>query len=234
MNISCLIIDHDPEAIKLLETFIQKNTKWQLAAKCFDGGEAINFLSENKVDFIFSEINMPKFPGMEMAALLPKETNIVFTTAYSEFAAESYFFQTIDYLLKPIDLKRFLVAVQKIESHFNVKKRVKLAAAYPDFFFVKSGKSFSKILLSDILYFEGEKEYVRIVTSSEQLLIYRRLKDIQEQLNIPFMRIHNSYIINIRQLDKIQDNHVFIANKQIPISEKFKGNFMSLIQEKLF
>jgi DNA-binding LytR/AlgR family response regulator len=102
------------------------------------------------------------------------------------------------------------------------------------YFFVKSGKVFKKILLEDIQYFEGEKEYVRLVTSTEQILIYRRLKDIEDQLELPFIRVHNSYIVNTKQLNKIQDNHIFIAAKQIPISEKFKDRFMAVIQQRIF
>lgn len=88
--------------------------------------------------------------------------------------------------------------------------------------------------MQDILYFEGEKEYVRLVTDKEQILIYRRVKEIEDQLALPFVRVHNSYIVNIRQLHKIQDNHAYLAGKQIPISEKYREHFMGVIQGKLF
>jgi len=236
MNLSCIIIDDEPNAVNLLEILIHQNTKWQLLAKCYDALEAIAFLKENKPDFIFLDINMPQLTGMELAGLLSKDTKIVFTTAYSEYAAESYTFQTIDYLLKPITLKRFLAAMQKIEGYFNNhdgNEKLHIPAG-KEYFFVKSGKVLRKILLEDIQYFEGEKEYVRLVTMAEQILIYRRLKDIDEQLAAPFVRVHNSYIVNTKQLNKIQDNHIYIANKQIPISEKFKDKFMAVIQQRIF
>src|ERR1700761_170393 len=236
MNLSCIIIDDEPNAVNLLEVLISQNTKWQLLAKCYDALEAMAFLRENKPDFIFLDINMPQLTGMELAGLLSKDTKIVFTTAYSEYAAESYTFQTIDYLLKPITLKRFLAAMQKIEGYFThqeSEKRVSHESGSP-YFFVKSGKVLRKILLDDILYFEGEKEYVRLVTGTEQSLIYRRLKDIEEQLSPPFVRVHNSYIVNTRQINKIQDNHIYIGTKQIPISEKFKDGFMAVIQQRIF
>src|SRR5476651_2715166 len=119
MNLTCIIVDDEPNAVNLLEILIQQNTKWQLLAKCYDALEAITFLKENKPDFIFLDINMPQLTGMELAGLLSKDTKIVFTTAYSEYAAESYTFQTIDYLLKPITLKRFLEAMHKIEGYFT-------------------------------------------------------------------------------------------------------------------
>ena len=239
MNLSCIIIDDEPNAVDLLDMFIRQATVWTLCHKCYDALEAMTFLKQQRVDFVFLDINMPQLSGMEMAALLPAETKIVFTTAYSEFALDSYNFPTIDYLLKPITLKRFLAAQTKIEGYFSAHRSApseptSTTKALGEYFFVKSGKELRKILLDDILYFEGEKEYVRLVTPREQLLIYRRLKDIEDQLALPFVRVHNSYIINIRQLQKIQDNHIYIATKQIPISEKYKENFMGVIQGKLF
>lgn len=234
MNLSCIIIDDEPNAVNLLEILIGETTKWMLKAKCYNALEALEFLKCNKVDFIFLDINMPHLSGLELAGLLPPQTKIIFTTAYSEHALESYSFETIDYLLKPITLKRFLSAVQKVEAYFKKYEKdtpVPLDTA-EDYFFVKSGKVLNKILLEDILYFEGEKEYVRLVTSSIQLLIYRRLKDIEEQLSEPFVRVHNSYIINTKQLVKIEDNHIYIADKHIPISEKFKENFMAIINKR--
>jgi DNA-binding LytR/AlgR family response regulator len=236
MNLSCIIIDDEPNAVNLLEILVHQNTKWQLLAKCYDALEAMAFLKENKPDFIFLDINMPQLNGMELAGLLSNETKIVFTTAYSEYAAESYTFQTVDYLLKPITLKRFLAAMQKIEAYFSthIGNDKILPSAGKEYFFVKSGKELRKMLLEDIQYFEGEKEYVRVVTPASQLLIYRRLKDIDDQLAPPFVRVHNSYIVNTKQINKIQDNHIYIANKQIPISEKFKDRFMAVIQQRIF
>ena len=236
MNLSCVIIDDEPNAVNLLEILVRQNTSWQLLGKCYDALEAIAFLKENKPSFIFLDINMPQLTGMELAGLLSRDTKIVFTTAYSEFAAESYTYQTIDYLLKPITLKRFLAAMQKIEAYFNNRENgEKIAPAIDkEYFFVKSGKELRRILLEDIQYFEGEKEYVRLVTTTGQMLIYRRLKDIEDQMQPPFVRVHNSYIVNTKQLSKIQDNHIYIANKQIPISEKFKDKFMAVIQQRIF
>ena len=252
MNLSCLIVDDEPNAVDLLEMFIRQNTTWNLLAKCYDAREALAFLKTNTVDLIFLDINMPQLTGIEMAALLPASTRIVFTTAYSEYAAESYSFQTIDYLLKPITLKRFYAALQKIEAFF-ARPGQQPASTGPsgparlpgptdpltthseeDYFFVKSGRMLYKVLLKDILYFEGEKEYARVVTPDQKLLIYRRLKDIEEQLSSSFARIHNSYIVNLARLDAIKDNHVFIGTKQIPISEKFREVFMNRIKLRVF
>jgi two-component system, LytTR family, response regulator len=238
MNLRCLIVDDEPNAVNLLEMLIRQNTTWDIPGKCYDAREALTFLKTNPVDLIFLDINMPHLSGMEMAALLPPSTALVFTTAYSEYAADSYGFHTIDYLLKPITLKRFYAALQKIETHFFRPDPATTAAdtgpADGEYFFIKSGRMLHKVLLKDILYFEGEKEYARLVTPTQKLLIYRRLKDIEEQLSASFARVHNSYIINIARLDSIRDNHVFIGTKQIPISEKFREAFMNRIKQRVF
>lgn len=236
MTLKCMIIDDEPNAVNLLEVLIGQTTNWQLMAKCYDGLEAMEFLKKYAVDFIFLDINMPHLTGMELASLLPKETKIVFTTAYAEHAFESYTYQTIDYLLKPITLKRFLAATQKIEAAFQQEgvvneEKVKTESAY---FFVKSGKVLKRILLDDILFFAGEKEYVRLVTNAEEMLLYRRLKDIEEQLAPHFVRVHNSYIVNTQRLDKVQDNHIYIGTKQLPVSEKFRERFMEVIRQRIF
>jgi two-component system, LytTR family, response regulator len=236
MILRCIIIDDEPDALALVELLITQSTTWTVKAKCYDALEALAFLKTNKVDVIFLDINMPRLTGMELAALLPAETKIVFTTAYSEYAVDSYAFHTIDYLLKPITLKRFLASVQKIEQYFSKHEPGQLQniEQSPEFFFVKSGKTFRKIVLKEIKYFEGEKDYVRLVTGQEQLLIYRRLRDIEEQLKPPFIRVHNSYIINYEHLSKIEDNHIFIADKRVPVSEKFRNGFMEIINKNKF
>jgi len=239
MNIRCLIVDDEPNAVNLLEMLIRQNTSWDIQGKCYDAREALGFLKTHpNIDLIFLDINMPHLTGMEMAALLPPATALVFTTAYSEYAADSYGFHTIDYLLKPITLKRFYAALQKIETHFARPESIASAETTPtaedEYFFIKSGRMLHKVLLKDILYFEGEKEYARIVTPTQKLLIYRRLKDIEEQLSASFARVHNSYIINIARLDSIRDNHVFIGTIQIPISEKFREAFMNRIKQRVF
>jgi two-component system LytT family response regulator len=239
MSLQCLIVDDEPNAVNLLEMFIRQNTDWDIREKCYDAREALTFLKTNPVDLIFLDINMPHLTGMEMAPLLPPQTSIVFTTAYSEYAADSYGFPTIDYLLKPITLRRFYAAMQKIEAHFarpETQGRDQSTATPPEeeYFFIKSGRMLHKVLLKDILYFEGDKEYARLVTPTQKLLLYRRLKDIEEQLSASFARVHNSYIVNIARLDSIRDNHVFIGTKQIPISEKFREPFMLRIRERVF
>src|ERR1700733_7913555 len=236
MNLRCMIVDDEPNAVNLLEVLIGQTTSWQLVARCYNALEAIAFLKDNQVDLLFLDINMPMLSGMELAGLLSGETAIVFTTAHSEHAAESFSFNTIDYLLKPITLKRFLAATKKVETYFQPRMPVtdKPAETGNEYFFVKSGTELRKILLPEILFFESRKEYVRVVTPTFEVLTYRRLKDIEAQLSLPFARVHHSYIINIRQMNKIQDNHIHIGDVQIPIGEKFRDGLMEMIRKKTF
>ena len=236
MNLRCMIVDDEPNAVNLLEVLIGQSTPWQLLTKCYNALEAISFLKDNTVDLIFLDINMPMLTGMELAGLLSDETAIVFTTAHFEHAAESYSFNTIDYLLKPITLKRFLAATKKIESHFQSRMPTtsKEVEKGNEYFFVKSGSELRKILLPEILFFESRKEYVRVVTQTFEVLTYRRLKDIEAQLTMPFARVHNSYIVNISQMHKLQDNHIHIGEMQIPIGEKFRDGLMEMIRKKTF
>jgi DNA-binding LytR/AlgR family response regulator len=229
-------VDDEPNAVNLLEVLIGQTTGWQLLAKCLNALDAIAFLKNNPVDLIFLDIEMPLLSGMELAGLLPANTAIVFTTAYKEHAAESYSFNTIDYLLKPITLKRFIASTKKIEHYFQTQ--LPAARKYTEdeegYFFAKTGSELRKILLADIRYFESQKEYVKIVTSQFEVLTYRRLKDIEVQLKPPFIRVHNSFIVNLRQLSKIQASIIYIGEKQVPIGDKFRDELMAIIQKMTF
>ena len=237
MMLRCMIVDDEPKAVNLLEVLISQATSWQLVAKCYSGLEAIAFLKDNEVDLVFMDINMPLVSGMDLAALLSPDIGIVFTTAYSEFAAESYSYHTIDYLLKPITLRRFLAAVRKTEVHFKARRVIgkeEGGTTGDEYFFVKSGKEHRKILLNDILFFESQKEYVRVVTAAFSLLTYRRLKDIEAQLPMDFARVHQSFIVNMRQMTTMQDNHIHIGEIRIPVGEKFRDGLMELIRKRTF
>jgi len=233
MKISCVIVDDEPYALDLLELFIDKATEWSVLAKCYDAVDAINFVRTHQPQVVFLDINMPALSGLELAGLLPPDIRVVFTTAYSEYAADSYNYQTLDYLLKPLTLKRFMATVQKVETHFQILEASSSSRVSDDkkHFFIKSGITLHKILMDDILYFEGQKEYVCIVTTREKLLIYRRLKELEQQFAMPFIRVHNSYIVNTKHLEKVLDNHIYIGSVQIPVSDKFRSKFMSAIDQ---
>lgn len=236
-KINCLIIDDEPNAGQLLQDYIAKVPYLVLKATCFDAMEALEFLSHTQADLIFLDINMPELSGMELINMLPKEQKIIFTTAYSEYAIESYEYNVVDYLLKPISFKRFMMAITKATQMISdQQKSVTQPQAVPapteEYLFAKSDKKMIRINLRDILYFEALKEYVCIHTNTQKIITYKRMKDLLEKLPDHFTRIHNSYIINGNRISKVEGNYVLIDNKSLPIGISYRDPFAAFIQRR--
>jgi two-component system, LytTR family, response regulator len=223
----CLIIDDEPLAVALIEEYIAQTENVHLKQKCYNAMEALLFLKTNSVDIIFMDINMPKISGIELSNVLPTSQKIIFTTAYSEYAVESYAINAVDYLLKPITYERFLQALVKAQKILDIKQAsATMAEKDYDYVFLKVGKAIVKKAYADILYIEALKDYVSFTTATEKLVAYKRMKDSEETLPLNFLRIHNSFIINYNHIHKIEDNHVFIDKNRLPISEKYKDFFL--------
>lgn len=232
-TITCLIVDDEPNAVQLLEDHVNKVPFLQLLQKCYDAFEALEFLKTHRADLIFLDINMPQLTGMELAAILSKEQRIIFTTAYSEYALEGYEYNAIDYLLKPITFKRFMQAIQKVQALTPSTTETLPEAPETPYMFVKSGKQIVKVAYHDILYLEAVKEYVCLYTATGKLLVYKRMKELEESLPGNFSRIHLSYIINRDHIQRIEDNHVLIDTARIPISEKYRSGFLQQVNKRL-
>jgi two-component system LytT family response regulator len=234
MKISCIIIDDEPNALSLLEGHIIKIPSLALKGKFFDALEALEFLKKEQVDIIFTDINMPLLTGLELAEVLPGNQRFIFTTAYAEHALNSFSYYVIDYLLKPITFKRFIQSVNKIEAVNPVDARTAGETGQPKaVIFAKSGKQVVKIVFEEILYVKGEKEYVSVQFQNKRLLIYKRMKEMEELLPPYFRRIHLSYIINVNHIQKIEMNHVLIGDVSIPVSEHFRSSFFQFLNEKM-
>ncbi len=233
MMIECLIVEDEPNAAKLIRNYISKIPSLQLKGVCRDGESAIGFLAEQPVELIFMDIHLPEISGLELAkACLP--AHIIFTTAYSEFAVESYNLNAIDYLLKPISFSRFSEAAGKASQIIaNKKHHPGAGIETEDFIFLKTGKKIIALELSTILYFEGLKEYVAVVTATGKHLVYKRMKQLESVLPSQFVRLHNSFIANMQAVQKIEDNHVYIGSKRIPVSQKYKAGFIERVNKKL-
>jgi len=227
--ITCLIVEDEPLAMQLMEDYIRKLSILQLKGKCYDALEAIALLQQQKVDVIFLDINMPALSGLEMAALIPKDQRIIFTTAYAEHALDSFSFHVIDYLLKPVSFKRFLQAIQKVQLQIQPAEPIETYVKESDLLFIKSGRTVINIRFSDILFIEAHKEYLQIHTSTQKHLVYKRMKDMAATLPTFFIRIHNSYIINLHHLQKTNVQSVQIGDKELPVSSSYK----EILQEKL-
>lgn len=235
-KISCLIVDDEPNAVKLLEDYVQEVSFLDLRQKCFDVFEAIDYLDSNPVELIFLDINLPHMSGLELASMLTKGQLIIFTTAYSSYALEGYQHNAIDYLLKPIAYQRFLQSIFKARRYLGVHNSPhtedQIDNLSNNYIFVKSGKQHLRLAFKDIYYFEGQKEYISIKSSHGESLIYKRMKNLEQSLPSPFLRIHNSYIINIDHVDRVVDNHAILNNIKIPISSGYRERFLDFISKR--
>jgi DNA-binding LytR/AlgR family response regulator len=224
-KIGCLIIEDEPNAQQLLQDYISKVPYLTLKGTCFDALEALEFLGHSQADLIFLDINMPDLTGIELIHMLPKEQKVIFTTASSDHAIESYEYNAVDYLLKPITFKRFLMAVQKA---FNPSSPASSQAE--EYLFAKSDKKMIRVNLRDIVYFEALKEYVCIHTRTQKIVTYKRMKELLEKLPGHFTRIHNSYIVNGDHITRVEGNYVLVGDKNLPIGISYRDAFAGFIQ----
>lgn len=222
--INAITIDDEPKAIEVIKHHASKIEELNLI-ECFNMPEkALNFLKQNPVDLIFLDINMPEITGLELLQQLNSEHNIIFTTAYSEYAVESYELKAVDYLMKPINFERFNRSIERY-------KQLNCSNNQRDFFFVKDGYKNVKIHYDSILYIKGCGNYLEIVCSDKTHTPRLTFKDIVQLLpSNNFIRSHNSYVINISQIDKIENNHIYIENSMIPIGSNFKQNLFSILK----
>ena len=233
MKIHCLIIDDEPFAVNLLEEYISQVPYLHLLHKCYNALEALDFLKQSRPDLIFLDINMPHLSGMQLATLLPSDQPFIFTTAYAEFAVDSYEKNAIDYLLKPITFERFLMAVNKVSKLSTTPGGHPVAPIPAQKLFLKTGKAIVQLDYDDVLLIEGLKDYVVFHTKEAKHVVYKRMKDLEETLPANFSRVHLSYIINRHHIRRIEDNHVFIGAERIPVSEKYREVFLSRINKGL-
>ena len=233
-KISCLIVEDEPPAMQLLEDYIKKLPMLELKGKFYDAIEALEYMEKQSADVIFLDINLPALSGLEMASLIPKDQKIIFTTAYAEHALDSFSFHVIDYLLKPVSFKRFLQAIQKLQLHILPQPIKKMQSKKQDeILFVKTGRTVVKIQFADILFIEAHKEYLCIYAGQQKHLVYKRMKEMAASLPDCFVRIHNSYIVNLQHVQKLGQQVVEVAGKELPVSASYKEAFQQHIQQHM-
>ncbi len=233
-QLTCVIVDDEPPAIRLLEKYASKVSFLELKNTFTNPLEALQFIEKEKIDLVFLDIQMPEITGIQLSKIINGKTNIIFTTAYPQFAIESYEVSATDYLLKPIEFDRFYKAVLKIQQKNNTDTQKKSIVSKEEFFFFKTdGKNkFSKVFLNDILYIEGLKNYVSIYLKNERIITYSTLKSLKE--NLPkdnFIQTHKSYIIAIKSIDKIDNDSVWINKKELPIGNTYRKLFFEKITD---
>ena len=239
MVLNCWIVDDEPLAVSLLESYVNKVPFLKLTGKFSNALSAMQNIATEKVDVLFLDIQMPEVNGMDIAHTISNSTRVIFTTAFSEYAVEGYRVNALDYLLKPFSFEEFVAAAKKAYSWFEIVQQKSI----PDIektrenvgIFVKSEYKYLHILYDDVLYIEGLKDYVKIYTqdSLKPILSLMSLKQLEEDLPFGnFVRVHRSYIINVDKISSINKNRIIIDKKQIPIGETYKKQFMNLIDKK--
>ncbi|HZJ80150.1 MAG TPA: LytTR family DNA-binding domain-containing protein [Dysgonamonadaceae bacterium] len=242
MKLTCWIIDDEPLAVELLESYVAKTSFLELTGSYFSAIEAMQDATSKSVDIIFLDIQMPEVSGMEFARFIKDETRIIFTTAFSEYALEGYRVDALDYLLKPITYTKFLEATKKALKWFEMKRSAQTnniessSNQEEEQMFVKADHKLIRILYKDILYIEGWKDYVKIHLEDRPhpILSLMNMKGLEETLpSTKFIRIHRSFIVQKNKIDSISKNRIMIGDKELPVGESYKQEFNKMIDSAI-
>lgn len=230
---TCIIIDDEPLAREGLQSQIEELSQLDILGKFSNALTALDFLKTHSVDLIFLDIQMPKVTGLEFAQQVSKETLIIFTTAYSQYALKSYELDSIDYLLKPIDINRLEKAIKKAVNYYDLlsERTIKntIEGSTDDFLFIKSDKKYYKVKFQDIRFIEGLKDYVVIYTQDQKLITAMNLKTIHQKISSKnFLRVSKSYIVNTDYINSFDNHSIYIKEFDIPLGEVFKDEFFRI------
>lgn len=237
-TISCIIVDDEPLAVRLMESYVAKTPFLSLKGSFTSGTAAYSFLQEQQIDLLFCDIQMPNLSGMDLSKMLPERTRIIFTTAFSEYAVEGFRVRALDYLLKPISYDDFLSAAIKAKEYFKlIEESVSSAGSVTEqrkikSIFVKTEYRLQQIYLDKITYIEGLKDYVKIHLNdgTAPILSLMRLKTLEEMLpKEDFVRVHKSFIIRMERIEAIERNHIIIGSDRIPIGETYQDSLYATL-----
>ena len=235
--IRCIAIDDEPLALQQLASYVKKVSYLELAGTCQSAIEARKLLEKEQIDAIFIDINMPDLNGLDFVRSLDNPPLVVFTTAYSEDAVDGFKANAIDYLLKPFDLSEFKRAAEKVKTQFELLNASQVSQVdEDDAMFLKSEYKVVRVNIKDIRYIEAMSEYLRIYTTTlaRPVIVLLSMKKMEERLPaVQFMRIHRSYIINLKKIREVSKNHVMIdADTSLPIGDIYKETFNAYIASK--
>jgi DNA-binding LytR/AlgR family response regulator len=232
-KLSCIIVDDEPVARKILHEFVDHVPFMDLQGKFENATKAEAFLKNNVVDIIFLDIEMPKVSGLQFLQKMNIESMVILTTAFPQYALEGYELDIIDYLLKPFAFNRFLKAVQKAKDYHEMKTRIG-GTIQSSYIFIKSEKRIEKIELNDMLYAESVGNYVSVYTDGKKIIAYLTMKSLESQLPVDdFIKIHQSYLVNCSKIDAIEGNEIKIGGKSLPISRNYRDLVMKIVHQRL-
>lgn len=237
-TISCIVVDDEPLAVRLMESYVAKTPFLSLKGSFTSGTAAYSFLQDNPVDLLFCDIQMPNLSGMDLSRMLPERTRIIFTTAFSEYAIEGFKIRALDYLLKPISYDDFLSATVKAKEYFEVTEPAEVTGQRKiKSIFVKTEYRLQQIDLDKITYIEGLKDYVKIHLNdgSTPVLSLMRLKNLEDTLpNEDFVRVHKSFIVRLTAIEAIERSHILIGQDRIPIGDSYKPRLYQALSSTAF
>jgi DNA-binding LytR/AlgR family response regulator len=228
MKLNCLVIDDEPEAIEVLESYIQLVEHLELVAKCGDAMQAFQVLQTKKIDLIFLDIKMPKLLGTDFLRSLQNPPKVIFTTAYREYALDGFELNVVDYLLKPIPFDRFIKAVAKVTMNEDATESVHIAENDSNdkktFLYFRHERKMAKVMTNEILYVESLKDYIKIVTHSPKPLVVKQtISSVEEMLpETDFIRIHRSYIVAIDKIKSYTPTLIEIGGTELPVGRLFQ------------
>ncbi|WP_116106618.1 LytR/AlgR family response regulator transcription factor [Lewinella sp. IMCC34191] len=241
MNLTCLVVDDEPMARRLLQQYVEQTPNLTLTASIGNPLQALKVLQEDPPDILFLDVQMPELTGTSLLKILKKKPVVVLTTAYSEYALEGYELEVTDYLLKPITFERFLQCVERITQAKNpvhspgvlsVEGSIPAPAA-PSFFFVKDGTKSVRINFDEITHIEGLKDYVKIHTLSKRITTLQSLKKLMETLPAgQFVRVHHSYIVALKWIEEVSRDEVTIGDVTVPVSDTYRRELKEIIDNR--
>ena len=236
--LTCIIVDDEPLAVRLLVSYVEKTPDLKLLASFTDSIRAINAIKEQKPDLLFLDIQMPNIDGMELAHSLPEETHVVFTTAFKEYAFESYEVNALDFLLKPVRYNKFLGSIEKARKLLDTQKPTVQPRQQPNTVFIRVDGEWRNIPVDQITYVNGMKDYVLFYLDNEPkpLITHLTMKAVEEMLpKDKFLRIHRSYIIAVDKIRKVDRNDcVYIGKEIIHIPDGYLQTFRSFLETRSF
>ena len=243
MNINCIIIDDEPLAMVVIESYIQKISWLHLINKYDNPLDAYEILSKGNIDLIFLDIEMPNITGIEFLKTLSRPPKVIITSANKDYAVEGFELNVLDYIIKPISFERFIKSVNKYSKESSnqnkpelkkEKQDIKEENIEKDFLFVKENKRMVKVFINNILYLESIKDYVKIYTTRKTVITKQQLSHFENTLaSFDFLRIHRSLLVSIQKIDAFGATSIEIGKQELPIGRSYKENVIAILNKKL-
>ena len=234
----CIIVDDEPHAIDILKGHLERIPSVELIATFRNPIKAATFINDNAVDLVILDVNMPNLTGKELLGTLSRKPMVIFATAYSEYAVDSYEYDAIDYLVKPILFERFLKAIHKAQEQFRLRSHLLSNNTPPlssnlKVVYLKSGVQLYRVLTAEILFAEKDANYVKVHTTDRKILMRGNFSDLLSILpNNQFVQIHKSFVISVDHIDLIENHQVIVKGIKIPIGTTYREDFLKAIEQK--